>query len=394
MSRAICLLLCFSSLAFAQTLTRSSQAAFPPSSPVEVFYVASSSTLTTYNIDPQTFQPMSVGTTTLPRSKYPTIVTSPNGQFLYYLAFVSVDKEQLYVYDTDAAGVPGSTPVQTTSAGDAGQLYNLQVNPPGTFLYSVAVGPVQQQQQTTQYAIVRNVIDPATGKLSQPLNEATYQLETGSSSNDCYLSILGFNPAGTIMYDAILCSGPHGSGSSTYNQRSVDLQTGALGPDQQIYYFSYYAGSGYANVQMEDNLMFAFVTFDNQGPDADLVDVYQMPNVTTPAVNCTASMWAACGDFGFALAHPSGQYVFLQNSNGLTDIGQVNLETQQIVEVNSLPFGVRMFSPDGTIAYGTTSVGPGQIHIAGFNGVTGQVTPGGTISLTHVDDFWVPAERY
>jgi hypothetical protein len=394
MSRALCLLLCFSSLAFAQTLTRSSQAASSASSPVAVFYaVTDNTTLTTYNIDPQTFEPAAVGTTTLPRSKYPSIVTSPHGQFLYYLAYVSVDRVQLYVYDTDALGVPGNVPVQTTNAGNAGQLYNLKVNPAGTFLYSVVAGPVQLQQQTTQYAIVRNVIDPATGKLSQPLNEATYTLETGSSSNDCYLTVLGFNPAGTILYDGILCSGPHGSGSGTYNQRSVDLQTGALGPDQQVYYYSIYAGSSNANLQMQNNLMFAFVANFNQGPNADLVDVYQLPN-TSPTVNCTASMWAVCGDSGFALAHPSGKYVFLEDSNGLTDIGQVNSETQQIVQVNSLPYVVEMFSPDGTIAYGPTSAGPGQIHIAGFNSVTGQVTPGGSISLIRVDDYWVSAERY
>jgi len=81
---------------------------------------------------------------------------------------------------------------------------------------------------TTNFAIVRNSINPANGSLSQPVTEATYTLDTGPSSNDCYLEILGFNPAGTALYDGIICSGPHGSGSETFNQRSVDLQTGAL----------------------------------------------------------------------------------------------------------------------------------------------------------------------
>jgi hypothetical protein len=390
MPRALCLLLCFSSLAFAQTLSRSSQSASSPASTVEVFYVVDASTLTTYNIDPQTFEPTAVGTTSMPRSRYPSIVTSPDGQFLYYLADVTVESQELYVYDTDATGVPGKTPVQTSNAG---HLSNLVVNPAGKFLYSVAIGP-PTQQEITQFSIVRNVIDPATGTLSRPATEATYQLDTQSSGEDCYLSIVAFNPTGTIMYDAILCNSPHASGSLTYNERSVDLQTGALGPDQEIYGFGYYAGSGYANVQIEDNVMFAFDTFDNQGPNADFVDVFQLPNVTTPAVNCTPSMWALCGDFGHALAHPSGRYVFLQESNSSTDIGQVNLQTQQIVEANSLPFGVWMFSPDGTIAYGTTSAAPGEIDIAGFDIATAKVTPGGTISLTRVNDYWVAAERY
>jgi hypothetical protein len=389
MSRALCLLLCFSSLAFAQ-INRNSEAGSSPSSAVQVFYVIGDTTLTTYNIDPQTLESRVVGATTLPQSEYPDLVTSPDGKFLYYIGYVSGNDQKLYVYDTDAMGLPGSTPVQTTGAA---QFAGLLVNPSGTFLYSVVVGP-PGQQGTTPFAIVRNAIDPATGKLSGPVVEATYQLDTQSSGNDCSLSILGFDPAGTIMYDGIFCGGPHASGSSTYNQRAVDLQTGALGPDQQIYYFSYYAGSGYANVQIEHNRMFAFVTFDNQGPNADLVDVYQLPN-SSPTINCTASMWAVCGDFSsFPLAHPSGEYVFLDDSNDATDIGQVNLETQQIVELNTLPYAVQLFSPDGAIAYGTASTGPYEIYISGFNPETAEVKAGGTISLTPADDYWVAAQRY
>lgn len=74
------------------------------------------------------------------------------------------------------------------------------------------------------------------------------------------------------MYDGIFCSGPHASGSATYNQRSVDPPTGALGLDQQVYTFSYYSGSGSATVQFEGDLLFAFTAFYNQGPNADLVE--------------------------------------------------------------------------------------------------------------------------
>jgi hypothetical protein len=368
---------------------RSYQAA---SSPIELFYVVDNSTLTTYNIDPHSFEPSAVGTTTMPKSKYPGIVTSPNGRFLYYLtdfAFSATD-QKLYVYDTDAMGVPASTPVQATNAG---QLAGLMVNPGGTFLYSVAVGPIGKEL-TRQYVIVRNVIDPATGKLSQPVTEATYQLDSDASGNDCNLALLGFNPAGTMMYDGIFCGGPHASGSSTYNQRTVDLQTGTLGPDQQVYGFSYYAGSGNATVQFENSFMFAFIQYGNQGPNANVVDVYQMPNVATPVVNCTTSMLATCGDFGYALAHPSGQYVFLYGNN-VTDIGQVDLNTQQIIQVNSLPYEVRLFSPDGTVAYGQTlPASPHDVYISGFNAATGEAKLGGVIVLPHVLDSWAAAQRY
>jgi hypothetical protein len=392
MPRILCLLLCFSSFGFGQTLNRAENGA-SSSSPVEVLYVIDSSTLTTYNVDQETLQATAVGTTTMPTAAYSSLLTSPNGQFLYYLTNNSNGNDQkLYVYDTSATGVPAAAPVQTAKAS---QLSSPEVNPSGTFFYAAAVGPTNQQTQTTQFSIMRNVINPSNGALSAPVAAATYELETGSSSNDCYLALVGFNPAGTTMYDGIICSGPHGSGSLTYNERSVDLQTGALGPDEQVFAYSFYAGSGYADVQFENNLLFAYISPQNQGPNAESVEVYQtQPIESTPLVNCTTSMLAVCGDYGPGLAHPSGQYVFLTDSNGITDIGAVNVSTQEISEVNTLPFSVQKISPDGTIAYGVRSVAPANIEIAGFDAANGKVRVGGSLRLPPGYDSWYVAERH
>ncbi len=398
MRRSLCLLLLLPSFALGQNIAsivrgnQSLPAGSPPSSTVQVLYVVDNSVLTTYNVDPQTFQPTAVGTTTMPKAKYASIQTSPDGQFLYYFANPTYysGHQKLYVFDTDATGVPGSTPVQ---AANANQLIGATINPAGTFFYSVAVGPAGPQ--TTNYSIVRNVISPVNGSLSQPVTEATYALDNDPSGNDCYLSVLGFNPAGTTMYDGIICSGPHGSGSETYNQRSVDLQTGALGPDEQAYTFSYYAGSGYAGVQFENNLLFTFASFFNQGPNASTVQIYQtQPLSTTPLVNCAASMLAICGDYGSARAHPSGEYVFLGGANYQTDIAQVDLTTQQLVQINTVPSNVEQLSPDGSVIYGDNPDNA-EIRIAGFNATNGEVKLGGSILLPHViDDYWIAAERY
>jgi hypothetical protein len=394
MSRVLPVLLCLCSLAFAHISNCEALAASAPSSAVQVVYIAGGSTLTTYNIEPQTLQATQVGTLALPQSVYPNLVTSPNGQFLYYTAYqnVSDDGLTLYVYDTNASGVPAATPVQQIKAGS---LAGLSVHPSGKFIYSIAMGPPNQQQQTTPFSVVRNLINPKNGKLSEPATEATYQLETGSSSNDCYFSLLGFNSEGTTMYDGIICSGPHGSGSATYNERSVDLQTGVLGPDQELYNYSYYAGSETVNVQFANNLLFAFVGYFNQGPNANLVDVYQTSNPSTPAINCTTAMLAICGDFGSALAHPSGEYVFLSGSTSVTDIGAVNLSTQQISQTSSIPYYVGKFSPDGTIVYATTYVNStSEIELYGFDVSTGQVTQGGSLSEPSNEDAWWTTERY
>jgi hypothetical protein len=388
---SVCLLFCLSAFSFAQTSSQISSSA--PSSAVQVVYVVDGSTLTTYNVDPQTLQATAVGTLTLPESTYPDVVTSPNGRFLYYSAYLSSSQQdhEIYVYDTNASGEPSPNPVQQLKAA---HLSELVVDPSGKFLYRIAVGATSPQL-TTPYAIVRNLINVENGKLSSPITEATYTLDSNVTGNDCYLWVLGFNSAGTTMYDGIFCSGPHGSGSTTYNQRSVDLETGALGPDQQDYSYSYYAGSENASVQFAGNLMFAFVSYYNQGPNANLVDVYQLPNVTTPQINCTTSMLAVCGDFIFGLAHPSGKYVFLTDPTNVTDIGAVNLSTQQITQTSSIPYEVQQFSPNGTIAYGVNDVnGALDIEIYGFNVGTGDVRQGGTISVPSDFDSWFSAERY
>jgi|CZKJ01.1.fsa_nt_gi hypothetical protein len=399
MRRSLCLLLLVPSFAFSQnanSIARGNQslpAGTPPSSTVQVLYVVDNSVLTTYNVDPQTFQATAVGTTTMPKAKYASIVTSPNGQFLYYFANPTYysGHQKLYVFDTDATGVPASTPVQGTNAN---QLIGVAINPAGTFFYSVAVGTTGPHL-TTNYAIVRNMIDPANGSLTQPVTEATYTLDSDAGGNDCYFEILGFNPAGTTLYDGILCSGPHGSGSETFNERSVDLQTGALGTDQQAYTFSYYAGSGYVGVQFENNLLFTFASFFNQGPNASTVQIYQtQPLSTTPLVNCAASMLAICGNYGSARAHPSGEYVFLGGANYQTDIAQVDLTTQQLVQINTVPSNVEQLSPDGSVIYGDNPDNA-EIRIAGFNATNGAVKLGGSILLPHViDDYWIAAERY
>jgi hypothetical protein len=338
------------------------------------------STLTTYNINRQTLQASDVGTITLPNpgspDYVPTLVASPNGRFVYISVYLNNnDQEEVYVYDTNASGLPGQSPVQQIKAS---QLIGVAVDPSGKFLYSVAVGP-PGQQLTTPYSIVRGLISANNGKLSQPVTEAKYLLDSDPSGNDCYLAVLGFNGAGTTMYDGIFCSGPHASGSATYNQRSVDPQTGALGPDQQVYVDSSYAGSESANVQFEGDLFFAFIAYFNQGPNANLVDVYQMPNDSTPVISCGASMLAVCGDFTHASAHPSGKYVFLTDPTNVTDIGTVNLSTEQITQTGSIPYPVQEFSPDGTIAYAVND-GDGEIDIYGFNAATGGVTQGGSFS--------------
>ncbi len=387
---AFCLVLCLSTFALTSDSNAQTSSVPQPSLPVQVVYVIDSSTLTTYNIDAETLEASQAGTITLQQSVYPGLTASPNGKFLYYTAFANVSQqgETLYVYPTNASGVPNGAPLQTLSAAGVG---GIAIDPQRNFLYVEFAGTAGAE--TTPYAIKRYAMDPISGKLTEPVVEANYLLDTAASGNDCYLAILGFNPAGTTMYDAILCNGPHGSGSETYYMRLVDPQTGALGPDQRIYSFGYYAGSGHADVQFEDNLLFPFVAYFNQGPNTNVVDIYQLPNVGTPLIQCNYSMLAVCGDFERGLAHPSAKYVFLTNPQ-LTEIDKLETSEKAIVSASSIPYEVQQFSPDGSIAYAVNDVGTAfQIEIYGFDTSNGTVTQGGTISVPSGLDSWWTAQR-
>jgi len=382
-------LVCVASLTFAQTAPLNTAT---PAAPLQVVYVIDGSTLTTYNINSQTLQPTEVGTTPLAESIYPGITTSPNGHVVYYTAYQNYSQqgERLYVYHTNSSGVPDSQPVQSISLT---RVYSLQVDPTGRFLYLVYEGTPGNLY--THYTIVRVAIDPNTGEIGQPVPEATYKLDSVVSGLDCSLSIFGMNATGTRLYDEISCSYPHGGAEATYNERTVDTKTGALGPDQKVYYWNNGNGGG-EFVQFVKNLMFDFVIPNSYQQNANSVNVYPLkPNVTTPLIQCTASMLANCGSDAFGLTHPSAQYVFLFSPQQTTDIDEVDLSSKQFLATSStIPYRVEQFSPDGSIAYAANDVNTAlDIQIYGFNVTNAQVTAGGAISVPSGLDSWFAVER-
>lgn len=388
---SVCVLVLMCSFASAQTLGDATNSASPSATPVQIVYVINNSTLTTYNVNSQTLQATQVGTSTLPQSLYGGIATSPNGKFMYYTQFSgNPQQENLYVYQTNGSGVPNSTPVQTlTAAGLQGFVFD----PISNFVYASFEGP--QGSETTPYAIERYVMDPATGKLSEPVVEAKYSLASSEGGLFCSLSIMNVNPAGTELYDGIPCSNPFGE-QATYNERVIDTTTGALGPDVQIYSWNNDETQTSQSISFVKTLMFDF--FQNlEENDANTVSIYPVqPNETMPVISCGTEQYAPCGDFISTRVHPSAQYVFLTDPTSTTYIGQVNLSSRQIVpDSSSIPYEVQAFSPDGTIAYGANDVnGALDIEIYGFNATTGAVTQGGTISVPSDLDSWVTAERF
>lgn len=362
--------------------------------PTQIVYAAEGSTLITYDVNPQTFQPAQAGTTTLPESVNPGMITSPDGHFLYYSTYADYTQQnyELYVYPTDAAGVPQSAPVEQL---DITGMSNLVMGPTGQYAYAVLTGPAGSQ--TTPYSIIGYQRNPATGLLSNPQTEAAYNLSNDENGMTCELGLLGFSPHGDQLYDLIYCFAPTGSSAAyTYNERQVNPNNGSLAHDVEFYRWTNDNGGGEL-VQPVGNLLFDFVNPDPGIPEPTQVNVYPMqPHTMTPLIQCTASMQAACGSFIAPLAHPSGQYVFIFDSSNVTDILRVDVPNQQLTLTNSsIPYDVQHFSPDGTVVYGVSENFEGQvsIEIYGFNTANAALTPGGTITIPTDSYPWFVAER-
>jgi hypothetical protein len=365
----------------------------PSSAVVQVVYVLDNSNILTYNVDPETLYATQVGTLSAPASTfYPSLSTSPNGRFLYYSVYDASLNQHVWIYETDATGSPQNPPVQEINA--RGFFAPVQVDPTANFLY--AVYSASTNGPNNIFTIQRYVLDPTTGKVSQAQTEAKYSLGNGEGgSEECWLFLLGFNAAGTKFYDEVSCS-YHGGGSATYYERTLNPQTGALGPDTQVYYWNNSSG-GADQVQFVNDLVFAFVMPNDYQQDIDSVNIYPLqPNTSSPLVQCTGAMLQACGN-SRGWVHPSGQYVFMDISQDSTQIEQVDLSAKTIVDTSHyIPYAFYgQFSPDGTVVYPTYNFGTQYyIEIFGFDRANANVTQGGIIDVpSNLDSFFV-AQRY
>jgi hypothetical protein len=392
---ACSILLCFATLALAQNTASANTST--SSTPVQIVYLIQGTTIVTYNIDTQTLYASQAGSLTVPNAVnnpdvYPGLISVLNGHVLYYVGFDAQNQQQLWVFATDATGSP-QLPVleEFKVTGFVG----MQVDPKANFAYATFVGIPPQDSYNTPWYIRRYVIDPASGKLSQSQLAATYSLNNGAGgTTDCGLLLLGFNLGGTNLYDEVSCSAHDGS-DATYNARTVNLTTGALGSDVEVYSWQNGNTGGFESVHFVAGRMFDFVVPFDYAQGYDSVNIYPvMPSTSTPLLTCNAQMLEACG-YSSGVAHPSGKYIFMGIASDSTQIDKVEVSQKKIVDTgNYIPAELSAFSPDGTLVYGTQVENNGyQVPIYGFDIATSEVTPGGVIVLPSNTEAFYTAER-
>jgi hypothetical protein len=363
------------------------------SSPHQLVYLQDGTTLTTYSIDPQTLWASPVGQPfSLPMTTFNSLVPSLNGEFLYIFGSDAARNQHLWVFATDASGVPQSPAVQELNANG---LYNFELDPAANFAYVVTGTPITNDQ--TLYSIQRFTVDSTTGALSAAAVVAKYPLYGPCAPGaQAALGLNGFGANGQKFYDYWFCSYPYDTFNATYYQRTIS-PTGALGKEVEVFNWDN-GGEGFDTVSFSNDQLIDFTVPNDFEYGISSLDIYPIvPNTTTPELQCTAAMLEACGYAVGEIIHPSGKYIFFLVNDYTDQIASIDLAAGKIIDTgNYIPYQVAAFSPDGTLVYALENLTSAYyIQIYGFNPTTAKVTYNGGVfsGPSNLDTFWPVARQ-
>lgn len=341
--------------------------------PRHVFYLATGSTITTYNVN-STGVPVQVGTP-LTISGAPflgAIVPSPNDHFLYVFWPDANYNLSLSVYDTYASGAPHSIPVQTLPA----QGWQMMIHKSGLYAYVLQTTSGSNGYSSTLYLYH---IDQTTGALTQdPKIQATYGPDYFYEE-----SLVSFNKAGSRLYD-LWSVGFDGENNYYYSYHPVNQTTGQLSPDVGTS-FTASNFTGLDETYFTTSLILDLHN-DNDGQPSAL-NVYQnVKNPQQPLFVCTQSMLNACGTAYNYWLSVDEQYVFLPETSD-TAIGRIEATNKQIVQTGLIAGTPSLyFSPEDRIIYavdGSTNV----IQVYSFNSSSGTVSAAGSTTFSSTNGY-------
>jgi hypothetical protein len=288
----------------------------------------------------------------------------------------------LSVYATDASGVPQTPAVQTLMPAPISQF---AVDPNGKFAYAFEFKEDSQGNYT--YALRLFSVDSSTGKLT----ESSKVQEKYAPSPYCSPAFDHFSSDGSKLFDDLFCSPPDSYGFTNY-YRTVNPQTGQLGPDVQIFTFNDYGDSA-------DEVRIGTRTINDLHTVVSQTSMLVYPltsNPKAPLIHCTSAMLTACGSATAYWQDRTGMYLLFQLSGGF-DVGKIDLASKQIVGTgNSFPADqTPIFSLDDSIMYGVVYAfnSTSTIQVYGFDANTGNLTTGGQASVAATLWNVVPAQR-
>jgi hypothetical protein len=372
------------------------QSATQTTSSIDVLYLVTNNTIQTYNVDPSYGNATLYGTLTVPAPSngYPVFVPGANDHYIYVWCMCGTEGTDLWVYATDSNGAPQAPPVQTVQFKTA--FWNFVIDPNGTLAY--ATQPLQNSSQEPEYGIRAFALNPSTGILTvfPTLSAIEYPPPYGicGPSNPfgpASFSLAGFNFNGTQLIDHWNCSGQD-DWVDYYYTRTVDQQTGALGPDVATVGES--GGTvSYSTVEFTPRSILLSTNYGyNDSPNA--VNVY-WPNATLD-FSCTLDV---CTYSYGASADRTGEFLIFYTYGGATEFTRLNMNEQTIEPVGiPLGGGVDAFSVDDKLVYGSSTLssnGQYVIPVYVFDPGTGLITDNDqTIPLPTEYPTVIPALRY
>lgn len=368
---------------------------------VDVAYVLEGSTklgsqLQTYDVDPVTGHPTPEGQRLrLPPAgsisetiTYAYVVPAPGDHFVYVVGETYGTNRFIWVYPTDALGVPQASPVQTIAVANT---LGFEIDPNGKLAYVIGYTDTETAGMVTIRVFT---IDPRTGLLSQTLRLAQLWGEYGPCGNGdpAWPFLDGFNPEGSELYEGWSCVFQDTYGAFYYGS-AIDRHTGQLGQPRKIFSWFNSGGDG-DGIYFTARFMIDLYNIGGYGWNA--VNIYSLTGAPNPLIECTVTMLQTCGDADNLYADPAGEYLFLQQSTNTVDIAKIDLATKTIVDTgNYLAEPVWAFSPDRLLIY-TGEPGQQKPYLIGiyvFNPQTGGVQPGGLLPVGGQFDYLAAAVR-
>jgi WD40 repeat protein len=329
----------------------------------EILYAITSGIVSTYSIDPSSLAATSVEQPVPLISASSFLIQfdpSPDDHYVYVVWSDAQSLQHLSVFRTDSSGVPQLPAIQTLNANSLSQF---NMHPNGRFAYMLEVTASNNGYQGD---IRLFKVQQGQGTLKE-----SSQIQ-GSYGPSPYwpASLYGFSSDGTKLYDtSTVVTG------SVYRQRAINLTTGVLGADKQIF-----QATGKSEVVIRNVIVDQYLTSNTA--DNFLAIYPNTPNPAKATIRCTMAMLSACATASNVQLDPSGRYLFLTDPVTRTvQIATFHLSTRRIRNTNySMPMPSQTpgfaFSPDGSIVYSLAD--DQSVHFYHFDAQSGALSEAGT----------------
>ncbi len=349
-------------------------ASLAASAQVEVLYVTEphneNARLATYNVDPNTAIARRVGRPIEVGSQSVVPLTVGRKHVIYVW-----NSSDVWVYKTDAAGVPHHHPLQHLTFNFSNPVNTFLVDPDGKFAYAAVVSTDPAGYDTALMMLF--TIDPLDGKLTDTSTVAG----TYGPGLDAILTGFMFGTSGQHLYAASHTLFNSECYDPGYLYNVVDQNTGLLTPPA-----TWLGVGAYCNgAQVATTDLVSAISSSRGGWGSGLLWVFYLNGGT---IFCTSSMLEFCGDDAVDInLDPANQNIFFGDGDrNRTYVGRLEfvLASRHSGTIRPTPVSIPgtppiFFSPDSRLVY---ALDADDIGIYAFQPDNGDLTAHSSLPTT------------